>query len=236
MLSSGSGMPRRCCRSSRRMRRRAKVGRARAGSGTGGAMVIRPRRRSRGPAARTVRTTSSSCSGGTPVWPAMPVSSASTSTSSGGISSGRRLLSASATRPPSTEWTTSKRLAARLALLVCRWPMRCQRRGGGPAIAASVSALTAASWTRFSPRSRTPRAIISATRAGSTVLLAATSSTAPGSRPERSAAAAMRRRTAASRSASGVLMPCALVATSAESTRPPAATSASAAQPSRCWA
>ena len=46
------------------------------------------------------------------------------------------------------------------ALLVCRWPIRCQR-----AALRTSRCLSAASWIRFSPTSSTPAAIASSTRA-----------------------------------------------------------------------
>ena len=58
-----------------------------------------------------------------------------------------------------------------------------------------------ASWTRFSPKSRTPAAKASRTACSGCVLLTATSVTSEAERDARSAARAMRSRTAATRSA-----------------------------------
>ena len=58
-----------------------------------------------------------------------------------------------------------------------------------------------ASWTRFSPKSRTPAANAARTASAGCVLLTATRVTSPGGRDARSAARAMRSRTAATRSA-----------------------------------
>ena len=59
-------------------------------------------------------------------------------------------------RTRSTECTTLAYLTTLCALLVCSWPMKCQRTGADVA-SATAAALGAASWSRFSPKSVRPR-------------------------------------------------------------------------------
>ena len=87
---------------------------------------------------------------------------------------------------------------ARRALLDCRCPTRCQR---APGQVGARAILGSASWTRFSPKSRTPAARASRTASAGCVLLTATSVTSDGRARARSAARAIRSRTAATRSA-----------------------------------
>ena len=64
----------------------------------------------------------------------------------------RRRPARATSRARSTECTTSAYVATDAALLVCSCPTKCQRRSRS----AHAAALGAASWSRFSPTSRTP--------------------------------------------------------------------------------
>src|ERR1700686_3039416 len=160
-------------------------------------MVISPTRCRDG--TLTSRCTTPSTSGSaTPYRVGRPVNSTSSRTPRGSRPAGRCADSASATRVLSTEWMWSNSVAARPALLVCRWPIKCQRAG-----LRTSRCLSAASWMRFSPMSSTPAAIASSTRAAGIPLLTAIRRTSSGSRLERTAAASIRARPASSRSATG---------------------------------
>src|SRR4051794_26158447 len=87
---------------------------------------------------------------------------------------------------------TSNSLTASFALLVCRWPMRCQRTA--PRTSGFFSR---ASCTRFSPTSAMPTSIASSTADAGKVFETATSVTSLRARPTRLHAPAMRASTSA---------------------------------------
>ncbi len=114
----------------------------------------------------------------------------------------RASWAASSMRPArsaeSTEWMTSKRCAAFLALFDCRWPTKCHvtPRSGAP------SNLGSASWILFSPKSLCPARAAALMCSTEKVLEMATRRILAGSRPTRRAALAMRSRTLSSRACS----------------------------------
>ena len=79
------------------------------------------------------------------------------------------------------------------ALFVCSCPTKCQRRSDRSAHSA---AFAAASWSRFSPTSRTPSACRARTSDAGNVFVTTTTVTSAGSRPAATAARATRSRTA----------------------------------------
>jgi hypothetical protein len=78
-------------------------------------------------------------------------------------------------------------------LLRCRWPIRCQRTG-----TALAAILGSASWTRFSPTSRTPASHTACTASGPCVFVTARTVTCCWC-PPRTTAASIAPRTSASR-------------------------------------
>src|SRR6266700_2436196 len=187
---------------------------ARSGAQSSGAIAITPRSRSAGAPATASATASScrsgsvSCSGTSPPGTAPPRAGSPsrltwTSTSSGWSryrSAARP--SAAASRTPSTECTIVAYATTERALLRCNCPTKCQRTST-PA-AATAATFGAASWSRFSPMSRTPRLARCSTSLAGYVLVTATRVTAARSRPAAAQASAIRVRTRASRVASSV--------------------------------
>ena len=94
-------------------------------------------------------------------------------------------------RTRSTECTTLAYLTTWLALLVCSWPMKCQRTGADAA-SATAAALGAASWSRFSPKSAWPSSASATTSSAGLVLVTAMSVISLASRPAAAHAAATR--------------------------------------------
>ncbi len=119
-------------------------------------------------AAAPARTMFSASSGGAPNFVASPAKSTCTRTSSGSLPAGR-LPAASSRRcsrsTESTDWMQAKASAAFLALLDCRWPMRCHLAG----ISAVSAIFCSPSWTLFSPKLRSPAAHASRTRSAPNV-------------------------------------------------------------------
>ena len=81
---------------------------------------------------------------------------------------------------------------------VCSWPTKCHASAGRR----SAAALAAASWSRFSPMSVTPRAASRRTSSAGQVLVTAMRVTSSGRRPAIRQAASIRARTSARLAAS----------------------------------
>ena len=160
----------------------AKCGRVRPGGG----IVIRPRS-SRAGSARTAATSPGTSAGETPAFVASPPVFTSTRTLRRLPAWAAARSSRSARSAESTVSTIPATRAARLALFDWTGPIRWPTQPAG-----SEGNFASASWTRFSPKWRTPAS--NARRRSSTgrVFVTATSVTAAGSRPTLDAARAIR--------------------------------------------
>ncbi len=110
---------------SRSIRRPAKQGLALSGSSYQGAMVMSPWMDRLGIPAAIARMSPGASSGAAPLFDSSPARLTSISTRQTTPAAAARRLSSSARLTRLTEWIMSKRRTAYLALLVCRWPMKC---------------------------------------------------------------------------------------------------------------